>query len=273
MDQETTEKYQALQGRLRELGSVAVALSGGVDSTLLAKVAHDVLGDAAVAITAQVPSTPAHDASAADDFCRAEGIRHLVVTYDELSIPHFAENPRDRCYWCKHALFSKMREIAAQEGISHVADGSNKDDEGDYRPGLKALAELGAVSPLRECGITKAQIRTMARELGVPVWDSPSSACLASRIPYGERITEEKLRRVEEAEDFLRGLGIRQVRVRMHGADGKLARIEVSPQDVTLLAADDTRQTVARRLHELGFTYVSLDLDGFRSGSMNAVLS
>ena len=266
---EAQERLERLKALLQGLGSVAVAYSGGVDSTFLLAVAHEVLGDDALAVTSAGRSAPARDIERTRAFCSERGIRQELIPYDELAIPGFRENPKDRCYHCKRALFTQMAEAAHRRGVEHLVDGSNKDDEGDYRPGLRALEELGIGSPLREVGMTKAQIRELSRAMELPTWNIPSAACLASRFVYGETITELKLKRVELAEDFLHDLGFVQLRVRVHGEQGELARIEVESDEIARLAEADMRERVVEKLRELGFLYVSLDLRGFRSGAMN----
>lgn len=272
MDQTLLQKHEKISASLRRLENVAVAFSGGVDSTLLAKLAHDVLGSRMIAVTAHLHSVPASEFDAACTWCAEQGIQHIVVEYDELAIPGFAQNPPNRCYLCKREVFSQLKRVAREYRIEHVVDGSNLDDEGDYRPGMRALAELGIRSPLKECGLTKADVRALSRELGLPTWNMPSAACLSSRFAYGETITVNKLARVEEAEKYLHGLGFHSLRVRVHGEGGALARIEVPAQDVARLADPHARYQVTNHLRELGFTYVSLDLTGFRSGAMNEVL-
>lgn len=266
---EAQERLVQLKALLRELGSVAVAYSGGVDSTFLLAVAHEVLGDCTLAVTSAGRSAPARDIERTRAFCNERGIQQEVILYDELAIPGFRENPKDRCYHCKKALFTQMTEAAHHRGIQHLVDGSNKDDEGDYRPGLRALEELGIGSPLREVGMTKAQIRELSRAMDLPTWNMPSAACLASRFAYGETIDEIKLKRVELAEDFLHDLGFVQLRVRVHGERGELARIEVESDEIVRLAEPALREQVVEKLNELGFLYVSLDMLGFRSGAMN----
>ena len=269
---EALERLEALKELIASYGSVAVAYSGGIDSTFLAVVAHDVLGNNMLAVTSAGRVVPQRDIDRTRSFCAERGIAHEVVVFDELEVPGFKENPKDRCYHCKKALFTQMLEAAKRRGITRLVDGSNKDDEGDYRPGLRALGELQIGSPLREVGMTKAQIRELSHAMGLPTWDMPSAACLASRFAYGEVITELKLRRVEQAEDLLHSMGFVQLRVRCHGANGELARIEVDANEIARLAEPALREEVVAKLTELGFKYVSLDLTGFRSGAMNEVL-
>ena len=263
-------KLDALRSALRDFGSAAVAFSAGVDSTFLLRVAHEVLGDRVMAVTARSRSFPAREIDEAAAFCRAEGVRHVILDSEELDVPGFAENPPDRCYHCKKALFGKMLEFARENGLAAVLEGSNLDDDGDYRPGRRAIRELGVRSPLHEAGLTKAEIRALSREMGLQTADKPSFACLASRFPYGERITAEGLDRVGRAEDWLRGAfpDIGQLRVRCHG--GTVARIEVAPADISRLAA--RAADIAAALRTFGFTYVSLDLQGYRTGSLNEAL-
>ncbi|MCD8052324.1 MAG: ATP-dependent sacrificial sulfur transferase LarE [Clostridiales bacterium] len=264
------EKYQALRDGLAALGSVAVAFSGGVDSTFLLWVAHDVLGDRAVAVTASSCSFPERERREAADFCTKYGISQIICPSEELNIEGFRQNPPNRCYLCKRELFGKIWAAAKERGLNAVIEGSNVDDEGDYRPGMQAVRELGVVSPLRQAGLTKNDIRLLSKELGLPTWDKQSFACLSSRFVYGETITEEKLRMVEQAEELLLDLGFRQVRVRIHGT---VARIELLPEDFPRLLAADTRRLVYDRFKSYGFTYVALDLLGYRTGSMNETLS
>lgn len=273
MAQNLSGKMEHLKSHLTRLGSAAVAFSSGVDSTFLLDVAHEVLGAQAVAFTAASPFVPQRDVDEAAAFCREKGIEHVVVPFDTLAIPGVAENPKDRCYLCKHALFSEMAELARARGLAAVVDGSNLDDDGDYRPGRRALGELGIVSPLHEAGMTKADIRALSKERGLMTWDKPSFACLASRFAYGERLTEDGLGRVNRAEEFLMAKGFRQLRVRVH-EDATLARIELLPEDIgRFFATAGLREETEQKLRALGFRYVSLDLRGFRSGSMNEGLN
>ena len=262
-------KLQALQGIIREMGSLVVAYSGGVDSTFLLRVARDVLGDSVVAVTATSLTYPSREYDEARAMAEELGVRHVTVVSEELDIPEFSTNPPERCYHCKRELFAKLKEIALREGMGFVADGSNLDDTGDYRPGMRAAEEAGIRSPLREVGLTKEHVRQLSKSLGLPTWDKPSFACLASRFPYGDRITPEGLQMVGEAEDYLRGLGFRQVRVRHRG---DLACVEVPAIDIGRFCDDGLRRRVAERLKEIGFIYVALDLQGYRSGSMNEAL-
>lgn len=264
------KKYAALKAALRALGSAAVAFSGGVDSTFLLKVAHDMLGDRAVAVTAAPPFVPQREQEAAAAFCRGEGIRQIVLPAESLELSKARENPPDRCYHCKKELFGAILRCAREQGLAAVIEGSNRDDTGDYRPGMRALRELGIRSPLLEQGLGKEEIRLLSRELGLPTWDKPALACLASRFVYGEAITDEGLSRVDRAEQLLFGLGFRQLRVRVHG---DLARIEVLPEELDRLMAAETRSLVYEYLKDYGFRYVTLDLRGYRTGSMNEVLT
>lgn len=269
MDEVLQRKVEKLKALLKTYGRAAVAFSGGVDSTLLLKVARDVLGaDRVLAITAQSDFVPAADVCEAQVFCQQEGVRHELAVLEPLLYYDVRTNPADRCYFCKRLVFGKLREIAGRAGIVHLLDGTNVDDQGDYRPGARAVKELGVLSPLQEVGFTKADVRALSAELGLKTAAKPSAACLASRIPYGEEITTDKLRRVEAAENFLHKAGFAQVRVRSHH---DLARIELPQADIATFMSGPYEQA-AHKFKELGFAYVTLDLEGYRTGSLNEAL-
>ena len=269
MQDELHNKLAHLKEYIKELDSVAIAFSSGVDSTFLLKVAHEILGDNVMAITVQSGSFPKRELNEAIAFCKKEGIRHKVCQVDEMKIEGFSQNPPNRCYLCKHALFEKIGVIAEKNEIAYVAEGSNMDDLGDYRPGLQAVAELGVKSPLREVGLTKTEIRELSKEMGLSTWEKPSFACLASRFVYGEIISKEKLIMVENAEQLLLEHGFRQFRVRMHG---RMARIEVMPEEFLKLLQEEVREDIVKQFKQFGFTYVTMDLTGYRMGSMNETL-
>ena len=266
---EQLQKYDDLKTLLKTYGSVAVAFSSGVDSTFLLYAAKEALGDKAIAVTAHSCSFPERELKETKAFCENHNIRQFVFDSEELDIEGFSQNPKNRCYLCKRELFQKIINIAADNGITAIAEGSNLDDNGDYRPGLRAVAELGIKSPLREIGFTKADIRALSRHLGLPTWNKQSFACLASRFVYGETITEEKLGMVDRAEQLLLDLGFHQMRVRIHGT---MARIEVMPEEFPKLIEEDIRTRITTTLKSIGFTYITMDLIGYRTGSMNEVL-
>lgn len=263
------DKLMQLKKYIKELGSVAVAFSSGVDSTFLLKVAKDVLGDNVIAVTAKSCSFPRRELEETKTLCEKMGIRHFICDARELEIDGFSENPPNRCYLCKKELMFKIKKIAEEQNIAYVAEGSNMDDNGDYRPGLLAVEEMGIKSPLRESGFYKEEIRRLSKEMGLPTWEKQSFACLSSRFAYGERITEEKLTMVDRAEQLLLDKGFRQLRVRIHD---RMARIEVMPEEFAKLIQKETREEIVSKLKSYGFTYVSMDLQGYRTGSMNETL-
>jgi uncharacterized protein len=264
INKETGQKYTNLQDMLAAMGKVAVAFSGGVDSTFLLKIASNVLKDDVLAVTACSATYPERERQEAETFCAESGIRHVLCETDELGIEGFASNPPDRCYLCKNSLYTEIKEIAAQHGIATIIEGSNADDVGDYRPGLRAVAEHRIISPLRDAGLTKDEIRLLSRSLGLKTWDKQPFACLSSRFVHGENITKEKLEMIDRAEQYLLDHGFRRVRVRLHN---DLARIEVEREALVKLL--DDREALLTYFRECGFRYVTVDLQGFQSGSMN----
>ena len=266
---ELEKKYARLQEILREMDSVLIAFSGGVDSTFLAKVSRDTLGERAVVATALSETYPSAELKAAQELAQEIGIRQILVHSEELDIPGFSKNPPNRCYFCKAELIDKLQEVAKREGLKDILIGLNFDDLGDFRPGTRAAKEKGARSPLQEAGLTKAEIRILSKHLGLPTWNKPAFACLSSRFPYGEDITRKKLTQVDLSEEFLRSLGFCQFRVRHHQT---IARLEINPADFERLLDNGTRDQIVAKLKELGFSYITLDLQGYRMGSMNEVL-
>jgi uncharacterized protein len=269
-DVQTDQKWGHLRSLLADMKMAVIAFSGGVDSALLLRAAAEVLGQNVLAVTAVSATYSPGELDHAKAYAGSLGIRHRIIPSAELDLEEFVRNAPDRCYHCKRDLFGLLKRVAESEGISFVLDGSNADDCRDYRPGRKAAEELGVRSPLGDVGLTKAEIRDLARAFGMPMWNKPSLACLSSRIPYGTRITPELLRTVDAAEDIVRKAGVRQVRVRHHG---DTARIEVAPGEFASLMNGDVQRRIVREIKELGYTYVCLDLEGYRTGSMNEILA
>jgi uncharacterized protein len=266
---DTAEKLTKLKDTIKTLESVVVAFSGGVDSSLVAKVCYDVLGNKALAVTARSETYPEYEYEDAKKIAKEIGIPHMTIDTSELGIDGFTQNPPNRCYFCKSELFGKLKEIAREKGYKNVADGANLDDVVEYRPGLDAAKELGVRSPLKESGLRKSDIREISKYLKLSNWDKPSYACMSSRFPYGNSITAEKLAIVAAAENYLRGIGLKQFRVRHHDT---IARIEVLPEDIPALLQDGRRKDLVKKFKEIGYKYITIDMEGYRSGSMNEVL-
>jgi uncharacterized protein len=271
IDPQLQSKYTELRSILHDMGSVAIGFSGGIDSTLLIRVATDVLGEKALAVIGRSETYPTREFEEAVQLASSFGTRYRVVNTEETDNLKFRENPPDRCYFCKTELFGKLNSIAQEEGIRWTADGTIIDDLGDFRPGMKAKSEHSIRSPLLEAGFGKADVRALAFELNIPTWDKPSFACLSSRFPYGQGITKENLTKVDAAETFMRDLGFRFFRVRHH--DDRTARLEIGPQEIQRLFETALREKIVGKMKELGFVYITLDLQGFRSGSMNEILT
>jgi pyridinium-3,5-biscarboxylic acid mononucleotide sulfurtransferase len=265
LDENLNRKYQNLRTIISNLESCLIGFSGGVDSTMLFAVATDVLGDRAVAVTATSETFPERELMEAKELARQIGGIHHLIASEELDIPEFRDNPRDRCYYCKKELFGKLRIMANELGLKHLLDGTNLDDRGDHRPGRRAAQELGVRSPLEEAELTKDDIRKISRALNLPTWDKPAFACLSSRFPYGTAITAERVRKVGQAEDALVNLGFRTLRVRYHG---DVARLELGPDEFAA-ATGRLREEVVNSVRQAGFTYVAVDLTGYRTGAMN----
>jgi uncharacterized protein len=262
-------KLVTLKNILIEIGSALIAYSGGVDSTFLLKIAKDVLGENVLAVTIISPVYPAEEIDQAKALAQQLGVRHELFETHDLSQPYFVNNPPDRCYWCKKDLFTHLVNLAKEHNLKYVLDGTNVDDLSDFRPGMKAVQELGIRSPLKEAGLTKAEIRALSKDYGLPTWNKPSLACLASRFPYGTAITSELLAKIDHAERLIRKSGIPQVRVRHHG---HIAKIEVLPEDLPKLIIEPLRTQLVTYLKQAGYAYVTLDLEGYRTGSMNEIL-
>jgi len=270
MEKNTENKLVLLKKILAEMGKVLVAYSGGVDSSFLASVANEVLRSNSLAVFASSPLSPPGEREEAESFARRAGFRLKMIETHEMEDPNFLTNPPERCYYCKKELFQVLQEIARSENITWIADGTNADDLSDYRPGRRACLEAGVRSPLLEAGLTKDEIRLLSRQKGLPTWDRPASPCLASRIPYGTRITPEILTKIAAGEKYLHSLGLRQLRLRHHG---EIARLEIDIKDICVVLQDKVREDIVQYLKSLGYRYITLDLSGYRTGSLNPLPS
>ncbi|MGP0566583.1 MULTISPECIES: ATP-dependent sacrificial sulfur transferase LarE [unclassified Nitrospina] len=263
------DKHKRMQAQIAALPGAIVAFSGGVDSTLVLAIAHAALGERVLAVTGRSPSVPERELEASKKLARHIGARHLIVDTGEIHNPDYTANPANRCYFCKTELYDHLKRIASERGLPYILNGTNSDDLGDHRPGLVAADEAKVLSPLADSGMTKQDVRDLSQELGLPTWDKPAMACLASRVPYGQEVTTEKLSMIERAEDVLLAMGLRQVRVRHHG---DIARIEAPQDDLPMLLDPEQARIIESKFREIGFQFVTVDILGFRSGSLNQVL-